>query len=172
MTAGEGGLITTNDPALAELCESYIWVGRKIGSPWYEHHRLGWNYRLTEFQGAILIEQLKRLQEQTSRRLANGLYLNQRLAKIAGIRPLRVPSYATCHSFHLYVTLFDQTEFGLPRQDFLAALAAEGIPCSSGYASPLYRNPMFARSGARSGLFDLCQRVSGCRENVRGGGLA
>lgn len=143
MTAGEGGLITTNDPALAELCDSYIWAGREIGGPWYRHHRLGWNYRLTEFQGAILNEQLKRLPEQTARRLANGRYLNSRLSAIPGIRPLDIPPYATCHSFHIYVFRFLEEEFGLPRQSFLEMLAAEGIPCSSGYASPLYRNPLF-----------------------------
>jgi dTDP-4-amino-4,6-dideoxygalactose transaminase len=143
MTAGEGGLITTHDQELAEICESLVWVGREAGRPWYEHHRLGWNYRLTEFQGAILIEQLKRLERQTARRLANGLYLNEQLAKIPGIHPLRIPSYATRHSFHIYVFRFDAGEFDLSRQDFLAALAAEGIPASSGYAHPLYRNPLF-----------------------------
>ena len=66
MTAGEGGLIVTSDRDLVELCESYIWGGRKIGRPWNEHHRLGWNYRLTEFQGAILGQQLKRLAGQNA----------------------------------------------------------------------------------------------------------
>jgi dTDP-4-amino-4,6-dideoxygalactose transaminase len=147
MTAGEGGLITTDDPELAEICESLVWVGRQAGRPWYEHHRLGWNYRLTEFQGAILIEQLKRLEQQTSRRLANGLYLNEQLARIPGLHPLRIPSYATRHAFHIYVVRFRAAEFELSRQDFLAALAAEGIPASSGYAHPLYRNPLFQEPG-------------------------
>ena len=143
LTAGEGGLITTDDPAIAELCESYIWCGRKVGRPWYEHHRLGWNYRMTEFQGAILSAQLTRMQAQTDRRLANGFYLTERLAAIPGIRPLAVPPFATRHTFHIYAWRFDADHFGLEREEFLAALAAEGIPCSSGYASPLYRNPMF-----------------------------
>jgi dTDP-4-amino-4,6-dideoxygalactose transaminase len=52
MTAGEGGMIVTNDAKLAELCESYVWAGREYGRPWYEHHRLGWNYRITEFQSS------------------------------------------------------------------------------------------------------------------------
>ena len=143
MTAGEGGLILTNDAAMAELCESLVWVGRKAGRPWYEHHRVGWNYRMTEFQGAILIEQLKRLDSQNRTRRANGAYLNEKLSEIPGIYPSRVPSYAACHSFHLYVFRFDAGEFGIVREDFLAALAAEGIPCSSGYAHPLYANPLF-----------------------------
>src|SRR5581483_7830441 len=62
MTAGEGGLITTNDRDLAEVCESYLWSGRKLGHEWYEHFRLGWNYRLTEFQAALLLAQLQRIE--------------------------------------------------------------------------------------------------------------
>ncbi|MCX6624725.1 MAG: DegT/DnrJ/EryC1/StrS family aminotransferase [Acidobacteria bacterium] len=143
MTAGEGGLITTDDASLAELCESYIWVGRKTGRPWYEHHYLGWNYRLTEFQGAILIEQLRRLGAQTERRQSNAFYLNERLKAIPGIHPLQVPAYATRHACHIYVFRFDESEFGISRADFLQALAAEGIPAIGGYAHPLYRNPLF-----------------------------
>jgi dTDP-4-amino-4,6-dideoxygalactose transaminase len=144
MTAGEGGLITTNSRSVAELCESYIWVGRKAGRPWYEHHRLGWNYRLTEFQGALLIEQLKRLDAQNAVRRKNGLYLNQQLSQIPGIRPLHIPEYATECAFHIYILRFEADVFGISREDFVAALIAEGIPCSTGYSFPLYRNPMFA----------------------------
>ena len=144
MTAGEGGLIITDDPEIAELCDSYIWCGRKIGRPWYEHHRLGWNYRMTEFQAAILNVQLARMGEQSDRRLANGLCLNARLAAIPGLRPLTIPAYATRHAFHIYALRFDEGRFGVDRATFLAAMAAEGIPCSSGYAAPLYKNPMFS----------------------------
>lgn len=170
MTAGEGGLITTNDRALAELCESYIWVGRKAGRPWYEHHYLGWNYRLTEFQGAILIEQLRRLQDQTLMRRRNGFYLNGELARIPGIHPLAVPDYATGHAFHIYVFRFDATAFGLTRAEFLNALAAEGIPASHGYIHPLYRNPVFADpaiGGDYRRYGDLCpQSERACQEMV------
>lgn len=143
MTAGEGGLILTNNQALAALCESYIWGGREIGRPWYEHHRLGWNYRMTEFQGAILLQQLARLAAQNAKRARNASYLAQRLSEIPGIDPLKTPSYATKHSYHIFIFRFRQDEFGIARKDFLAALEKEGIPCSSGYAHPLYKNPMF-----------------------------
>src|ERR1035437_8503927 len=79
MTAGEGGLITTNDRDLAELCESYIWSGRKLGHAWYEHFCLGWNYRMTEFQAALLLVQLQRPAGRTARRMANGFHLSQAL---------------------------------------------------------------------------------------------
>src|SRR5205814_2217338 len=74
MAAGEGGIIITNDEHLARLCASYIWGGRQVGRPWYEHHRLGWNYRMTEFQGAILLEQVRRLEDPNARRRHNASY--------------------------------------------------------------------------------------------------
>jgi dTDP-4-amino-4,6-dideoxygalactose transaminase len=143
MTAGEGGVIVTNDAELAHLCESYVWGGREPGRPWYEHHRLGWNYRLSEFHAAILNCQLTRLEDQTARRMKNGLYLAARLAEIPGITTLKVPAYATAVTFHIFVMRFIEQQFGISRQAFLEALQAEGVPCSSGYAFPLYKNPMF-----------------------------
>lgn len=150
MTAGEGGIILTDDSALAELCNSYLWAGRKVGRPWYEHYRLGWNYRLTEFQAAILIEQLRRLPEQTATRMSNGLRLNALLAGIPGIRPMAIPAWVTEHSFHLYIFRVDAETFGIGRDELLAALQDEGIPCSAGYPRPLYRNPMFLENNFNS----------------------
>lgn len=170
MTAGEGGVITTNSRSVAELCESYIWVGRKAGRPWYEHHRLGWNYRLTEFQGALLIEQLKRLDGQNAARRTAGFYLNQQLSEIPGIRPLHIPDYAAECAFHIYIMRFDAESFGISREDFVAALTAEGIPCSTGYSFPLYRNPMFADDTSGhdySGYTAICPSSErACREAV------
>jgi len=144
MTAGEGGLITTDDQALAALCDSFLWAGRKVGRPWYEHHRLGWNYRLTEFQAAILSQQLLRLEEQNSQRMDNAAYLTQRLARIEGISPLRVDARVTRHSYHIYLFRYSaETLHGVPRPLFLQALNAEGVPCMGGYSHPLYRNPVF-----------------------------
>jgi dTDP-4-amino-4,6-dideoxygalactose transaminase len=143
MTAGEGGLILTDDAHLAELCNSYLWAGRKLGFAWYEHFRLGWNYRLTEFQAAILSQQLTRLPQQTATRMSNGLRLNQLLKDVPGIQPLAIPSWVTQHAFHLYILRLDAQVFGVSREEFIAALEAEGIPCFGGYAHPLYRNPMF-----------------------------
>ncbi len=145
MTSGEGGLIITNDEKCATLCESYTSLGRKSQAPWYEHYRLGWNYRMTEFQGAILLQQLKRLDTQNFRRRENATYLTGQLSHIPGIRTLRVPDYATRHSYHLYMVGVNERELGVSRADFLAALEKEGVPCSGGYAHPVYQNPMFLK---------------------------
>jgi dTDP-4-amino-4,6-dideoxygalactose transaminase len=144
MTSGEGGIITTNDEGLAKLCYSYHHCGREEGRPWYEHHRLGENLRLTEFQAAVLLVQLKRLDDQNKTRMQNARYLTSRLADVEGIRPLEVDSRVRKHSHHIFVLRYDSEAFGgVSRETFIEALNAEGIPCSGGYALPLYKNPMF-----------------------------
>ncbi len=155
MTAGEGGAITTNDAHLAELATSYLWAGRKAGRPWYEHYRLGWNYRLTEFQGALLRVQLERLDADTARRDTNGRYLTEALRQnVNGLTPMRLDDRATRVSFHICMCRYDADAFhGMSRNAFIEALAAEGIPCLAGYSHPLYRNPMFLEKDFWKGGF-------------------
>jgi dTDP-4-amino-4,6-dideoxygalactose transaminase len=144
LTAGEGGMILTSSPALERLLRAFHTCGRYPERPWYEHHLIGGNYRMTEFQGALLLAQLARLEEQTRVRDANGQYLNDRLARIPGIRPLTRGHGETRHSYHLYIFRYDAEAFdGAPREAFLAALQAEGVPCSGGYATGLYAQPLF-----------------------------
>ena len=143
LTCGEGGLITTNDEALAESCRSRQNCGRVPGGVWYEHHVISANYRLGEFQGAVLNAQRGRLEQQTARRDRNGQYLAARLARLPGLYPQRRPASCTRHSYHLFMMRIDAAQFGAPRPAVLAALQAEGIPCSGGYGFPLYRQPMF-----------------------------
>jgi dTDP-4-amino-4,6-dideoxygalactose transaminase len=102
------------------------------------------NYRLGEFAGAILNCQLDRLDEQTDTRDANGRYLDTLLARIPGITPQRRDADATRNAYHLYPFRYDERTFGLSRARFHEALAAEGIPSSTGYVLPLYRQPLFA----------------------------
>jgi dTDP-4-amino-4,6-dideoxygalactose transaminase len=143
LTSGEGGIITTNDDKLAEACRSIHNCGRIAGGLWYEHHVISANYRLGEFQGAILNSQLDRLEEQTKTRDRNGQYLAAKLSKIPGIHPQRRTAETTRHSYHLFLFRIDAKALGAPRAAVLKALAAEGIPVSGGYAIPLYRQPLF-----------------------------
>jgi dTDP-4-amino-4,6-dideoxygalactose transaminase len=143
LTSGEGGLITTNDDGLAEACRSIHNCGRISGGLWYEHHVMSANYRLGELQGALLNAQLDRLEAQTKTRDRNGQYLAERLRRIPGIHPQRRTPETTRHSYHLFLFRIDAKAFGAPRAAILAALAAEGIPVSGGYAIPLYRQPLF-----------------------------
>lgn len=143
LTCGEGGIIITSDDKLAAACRSIHNCGRIEGGLWYEHHVISANYRLGEFQAAVLNEQLKRLEEQTRIRNANGRYLAERLASIPGIYPQQRTNDCTQHSYHLFLFRIDASAFGAPRSAILEALHAEGIPVSGGYALPLYRQPLF-----------------------------
>jgi len=143
LTSGEGGLITTNDKALAESCRSLHNCGRIPTGVWYEHHVISGNYRLGEFQGAILNAQLDRLEAQTITRDRNGQALAARLKQLPGIYPQKRPADCTRHSYHLFMLRLDPQEFGVPRAAVIKALQAEGIPCSAGYGFSLYAQPMF-----------------------------
>jgi dTDP-4-amino-4,6-dideoxygalactose transaminase len=143
LTSGEGGIIVTNDDALAESCRSIHNCGRVPGGVWYEHHVISANYRLGELQGALLNSQLDRLDAQTGTRDANGRDLAARLAALPGLHPQRRPSTSTRHSQHLFMLRLDAAAFGASRASVLQALQAEGIPCGSGYGYPLPDQPLF-----------------------------
>ena len=143
LTSGEGGIVITSDDQLAEACRSIHNCGRIAGGLWYEHHVMAGNYRLGEFQGAILNAQLDHLESQTQTRDNNGQYLAARLSRLPGIHPQKRPAACTRHSYHLFLFRIDAAAFGAPRGAVLRALEAEGIPVSGGYAVPLYRQPLF-----------------------------
>jgi dTDP-4-amino-4,6-dideoxygalactose transaminase len=140
VNAGEGGIMLTDDDTLDELMWSLRNVGRRRGGAWYEHVRLGWNLRLTEFQAAVLIGQLQRMPEQQAHRTASAAYLDAELARIPGVAPVRVPDGVTAHSWYTYHWRWlGAADGGLPKPLFAEALAAEGIPVFAGYV-PLNRN--------------------------------
>jgi len=143
LTSGEGGMITTNDDKLAAACRSIHNCGRIPTGIWYEHHVISGNYRLGEFQGAVLNAQLDRLEQQTQTRDRNGQYLAAKLSKLPGLYAQKRPKDCNRHSYHLFMLRLDGREFGVPRAAVLKALQAEGIPCSAGYGWSLHQQPMF-----------------------------
>jgi dTDP-4-amino-4,6-dideoxygalactose transaminase len=154
ITAGEGGILVTDDAELADLCRSFSHCGRAKEGNWYDHPVLGSNLRITEFQAAILLAQLARLEQQTRRRAQSAAMLDEALANVPGIRLLAPAPDMTRRSYHMYVFRVDEATLGASRQAFLKALEAEGVPASQGWYQPLYRNPLFTRSndGPRHGI--------------------
>jgi dTDP-4-amino-4,6-dideoxygalactose transaminase len=147
MTAGEGGMVTTDDDALAVALESLHDCGRSPEGAWYEHHVLGGNHRLTEWQSAVLLAQLARLPGQVAHRESMAEILDRELARVPGISPLARHPGVDVHAHHLYVLRYEPDVFdGLSRDAFVAALQAEGIPASAGYPIPLNRQPLFANA--------------------------
>jgi len=163
MTAGEGGALTTSDRDLADAIRSRVNQGRAIHGAWYEHPNLGTNMRLSAWQAAVLLAQLERLDDQTDRRMASARALNSLFAEVEGIQPMRWDPRADRHAFHLYMVRYDERAFGVPRAVFQQALAAEGIPCSTGYPFPLYRQeslgPAFARAAPCPNAEQACREA-------------
>jgi dTDP-4-amino-4,6-dideoxygalactose transaminase len=143
LTCGEGGIVITSDDNFAEACRSIHNCGRMAGGLWYEHHVISGNYRLGEFQGAVLNAQLDRLERQIATRDRNGQYLAAKLSQIPGIHPQKRGADCTRHGYHLFLFRIDEVAFGAPRAAVLRAWEAEGIPVCGGYALPLYRQPLF-----------------------------
>lgn len=143
MTAGEGGAVISPDGDILEQVRSYANCGRRPGEWFYSHYVLGGNYRMTEWQAAVLLAQLDRFPEQQQRRNANSLWLNDELAKIPGVSPQYRDPRTTSQGNYCYVVMVDPSAFGASREQVRLALVAEGIPLTMSYP-PLHQLDVFA----------------------------
>jgi dTDP-4-amino-4,6-dideoxygalactose transaminase len=154
LNSGEGGAILTNDAEFIETCYTIHNNSRGRRNTGYDftYQSRGLNLRLCEFQGAMLLAQMTRLERQSRTREQNALYLTSMLREIPGILPARMYEGCTRNAYHLYMFRYQPERFaGLPRARFLKALSAEGIPCSGGYA-PLNREPFLKNTLASKGF--------------------
>jgi dTDP-4-amino-4,6-dideoxygalactose transaminase len=144
-TAGEGGIIVTNNDDLAERARLYHNIGRALGQPGYKHFVLASNFRLTELQGALLRMQLTRYKEKHARlKHEHGSSLAALLRDIGGVEPLKKDDRITQRGYYFFVIRYSPDAFGgVLRDHFVEALRAEGIPCDIGYGLPLYKQPAF-----------------------------
>jgi len=156
MTSGEGGIILTSDDELHELCQSYVNCSRPTITDVYKHRVLGHNYRLSEFQAAVLRIQLERLEEQTEKRKSNASYLSHLLKEMPGIHPLEQDPRVSTPAFYQYIFKFDSGALdGLDRANFLAALEMEGVPSDGLFYEPVYKSSLFNATGES---FDALRR--------------
>ncbi|MDP8244307.1 MAG: DegT/DnrJ/EryC1/StrS family aminotransferase [Candidatus Hinthialibacter antarcticus] len=147
LSGGEGGAITGSNEELMDRCFSFHSNGRERKNTYgFQYLHNGVNARMTEFQGAILTQQMTRIEAQAKRRSDNADYLTSLLDPIAGIHPAKLYDGVTQSAYHLYMLRYDPKEFsGLPRDKFKSAMQKEGIPCSTGY-SPLNKEPFLDES--------------------------
>ncbi len=138
MTAGEGGALTTSDPEVAEKLDALRNCGRRP-EPDEEDANKGagvysdegnfiqsGNYRITDFQAAILVEGLKRLPEQNRVRDENAIYLNERLRELPGVQPMKRDERETLEAYFNFSFRYNADEFkGLPVDKFRKALEKE-----------------------------------------------
>ncbi len=146
-TGGEGGAVITNDDALAKRMRRirHHGEGPMEGERQYFHLELGYNYRMTSMQAATGLVQLRRLDEYLEARRRNAAYLSERLGELDGAEPPFVAPYAV-HSYYKYICRL-RPEAGIDIAEFVRAVAAEGVPISRRYPTPLPRQPVFRDAG-------------------------
>ncbi len=147
LTAGEGGVLTTDSFELAERMDALRNCGRRPeglseevdkGAGLYSdagNFIQSGDYRITEFQSAILVEGLKRLPAQNQIRDENGMYLNSLLGQLPGVSPIKRDKRETKETYFNFAFRYNKNEFnGLPVEKFREALTAEiGIQVSASY---------------------------------------
>jgi dTDP-4-amino-4,6-dideoxygalactose transaminase len=138
MTAGEGGILLSNDEALIDRAHEILDIGRRKGEGWFSHYTLGSNYRITALQCAVLIAQLERLPEQNCRRMRNVTAIREELADVGSLHFQRVPTQARVHTNYLLLGWVDGD-----RGAFHRNLTAAGFPCTPFYPHTLYENPLY-----------------------------
>ncbi len=136
ITAGEGGAMVTNREEIYRRANAFQNQGTGKFPSDGRITANGGNFRMPPFQGALLQQQLKRLDEQSRRREANADYLSGMLNDIGGVQAKKKAPGLTRHGYHLYIFEFDPDQFaGMNKGTFTKALAAEGVPVSGGYTA-------------------------------------
>ena len=150
MTAGEGGIVITNDAKIMDYLFALTNCGRQRPGRAEDAPVIGHNYRMTDLQAAILDVQLSRLESHHETRNRNMAVLDEEVPKIEGLSTLRRDERITAQAAYQYVFRYDAAAFGgLSRDAFVAALNAEGIPCDGQFYEAVYNSPVFRMDAAR-----------------------
>jgi dTDP-4-amino-4,6-dideoxygalactose transaminase len=139
MTAGEGGILLSNDETLIDRAREIQNGGRRKGEGFFFHYTLGSNYRITALQCAVLIAQLERLPEQNALRMRNVTALRESLADVKQIHFQEIPRAAAVQTNYLLLGRVDGD-----RNAFHRNLTSAGFPCTPFYPHTLYRNPLYS----------------------------
>ena len=164
ITTGEGGMITTNDPKLAQRMRIFRNHGittdhrqrEQQGSWFYGMVDLGYNYRLTDIQCALGMSQLRKLPDWVKRRQRIAQRYDAAFAEIPAVEPLEVRKDVS-HAYHLYMIHLDLSQLRVARAKVFSALRAEGIGVSVHYI-PVHLHPFYQkRFGTHPGLCPVAE---------------
>jgi len=143
MSCGEAGMVLTNNKRLANKCYALRDRGRNSKG---EVCEVGWNCRVSEILSGFLLEKLKKYPSQLRRVTRNAQYLYRGLEGIPGLRLLREDERITQNGYCFFIFRFEEQEFGVSREQFIAAMSAEGISLGGpNYPVPLYRSALFTK---------------------------
>ncbi len=133
LCTGDGGIMVTNNTAYDD--------GLRLMRT-FCHKDLSYNYRMSELQAAIGRVRLKRLEGENAQRRANAACLDRELAGVTGVR-VHKPAPDTLGSYYSLVLDYDAAAVGVPREQFVAAVQAEGVPLNRCFYPPVHRHHSF-----------------------------
>jgi perosamine synthetase len=166
ITSGEGGLITTDDPKLAQRMRTFRNHGittdhrqrSERGSWFYEMVDLGFNYRLTDIQCALALSQLKKLNSWVARRQQIASAYDEAFAKMPGVTPLETQPDSS-HAYHLYVIRLDRAILETDRAAVFEALRDAEIGVNVHYI-PVHLHPFYQqRFGTHAGQCPVAEEA-------------
>ena len=144
ITSGEGGAVITNNLEYMELVQSYINAGRASLTDKYKKRIIGFNYRLGEFQAAVLGAQLERMPKQSAIRDKNMKRFEARMKSTQGIGLLKPdPRITRLAPYGYVVKYFAEKVKEIPRAAFVAAMQLEGVRCDGLFYEPVYKSSLF-----------------------------
>jgi len=146
MTAGEGGIVLTNDYEVYVKVWSYHHAGRDINGEWYVHRLIGWNFRMTELQAAILLSQLKRYDEEFRVRERNAKLLYELMEGVEDYRPVKPPAHTSSSNHLLPIWISERLISRHGKARVVEEARRRGGEVVEGYPMPLYRQPAFKDS--------------------------
>lgn len=148
ITTGEGGMVLTDDPGLAERCRSLRNLCFEAGRR-FVHAELGWNYRMSNLQAAVGVAQLERLDDHLQRKRRAGKIYNQTLA---GIRGVQLPLPATPYAENLYWVygLVLDDDVPMDASEAMRRLGAVGVGTRP-FFWPMHEQPVLRRAGLFQG---------------------
>lgn len=168
ITGGEGGAVTTNDEALYRKLvlahthgithDEAQMVDAPHEGPWcYEQISLGYNYRMTDFQAALLISQLHKVEHFAARRKQIVATYNKAFGNMPElILQQEIPESDTCR--HLYIIRLNLDKLTCTRRQFFDAMSAENVQCQIHYV-PVYWFPYYRSLGYEKGLCPVAEEI-------------
>jgi len=152
IVTGEGGMVITDNEEFSELCKRFRHHGQSEKTR-YEYYDLGYNYRMMDIQAAIGLEQLKKIDDFTNKRIGNAKRLSEGLSKIDQIKVPFVKQ-GVKHVFHQYTIRAEK------RDNLMNYLKENGVGCGIYYPKPLHMHPCFVKFGYKEGDFPVAEKAS------------
>ena len=156
MTTGEGGMVTTDDAALAAQLRSLANQGRSDSGDWLEHDKLGFNYRMDELSAAVGLAQIERLETILAARAEVAARYDELLAPINGVTVPAPTAPGDVRSWFVYVVRLDEA---IDRNAVMAALQERGVACKP-YLPAVHLQPFYRSLGHGPGELPVAEAVA------------